>query len=181
MKLWQALLAIVLLGDIFALMIVKAQPQPPGQPLICGGGVTILLEGMPLASGCVLNIKAGPGILATPQANPAIGGTDLSFGYNTALIPTHDQAHANENFCESTNGTSLYTCKLPNKALLAYQRGQTFLLVVDAPCIAGCSVNIDKVGPKALKQDDGLTDPGNTLLTGRARWIFYDGTIFRLL
>lgn len=68
-------------------LVAAAQPQPPGQPLACGGGVTVLLNGAPLSTGCVLNIKAGNGILATPMANPAIGGTDLSFSYNSALVP----------------------------------------------------------------------------------------------
>ena len=162
-------------------LVAAAQPQPPGQPLACGGGVTVLLNGAPLSTGCVLNIKAGNGILATPMANPAIGGTDLSFSYNSALVPTHDQVHANENFCDSLNGTTLYTCKLPNKALLAYARGNTFLLAVDTTCAAGCSVNIDTVGPISIKQSDGTTDPGGLLIAGQAKWIWYDGKIFRLM
>ena len=166
---------------ITAVVALRAQPSAPGQPLACGGGITVLLNGVPLSAGCVLNIKAGSGIVATPAANPAIGGTDLSFSYNTALIATHDTTHSNENFCDSTNGTTLYACKLPNKALLAYARGNTFFLAVDVTCAASCTVNIDTVGPISIKQSDGTTDPGGLLIAGQGKWIWYDGKIFRLM
>ena len=168
---------------LLAAGLVLAQPQPPGPPLACGGGVTVLLNGAPLSAGCVLNIKAGTGIIATPAANPAIGGTDLSFSYNTALIPTHDTIHANENFCDSTNGTVFYTCNLPNKALVALARGNVFLLAADTACASGCSLRIDGVGqsPITIKQADGVTDPNGLLVAGQARWVWFDGKIFRLL
>jgi hypothetical protein len=162
-------------------LALEPQPSTPGQPLACEGAVSVLLNGAPLSSGCVLNIKAGNGIIALATADPAIGGTDLSFAYNSALVPTHDTIHADENYCESSNGTIVYTCKLPNKALLTYQRGQEFLVVTDATCAASCSLNIDILGPKAIKQADGLTDPGGLLIAGQARLIWYDGTVFRLM
>jgi hypothetical protein len=174
-----ALIVVIAVSPI--LLCVYAQPAPPGQPLICGGGITVLLEGNPLASGCVLNIRAGSGIVATPAADPAIGGTDLMFSYNTILIPTHDQIHANENYCESSNGTPQYTCKLPDKALLVYQRGQEFLLVIDTPCPAGCTLNIDSVGVRSIKQSDGATDPGALIVAGQATRVWFDGTVFRLI
>jgi hypothetical protein len=162
-------------------LALGAQPTPPGPPLACGGAVTILLNGVPLSSGCVLNLTAGFGVIVTAAANTGIGGTDLSFSYNSALIPTHDTIHANENYCESTNGTTGYTCQLPDKTLTVYSRGQLFLIVVDATCVTNCTLNINTVGRTSIKRADGTTDPGGLLIAGQARLIWYDGTVFRLI
>lgn len=180
-------LAIVFAGAMGWVTIIEhkpvfAQPASPGQPLACGGGVTVLLNGKSLSTGCVLNILAGNGIIATPRADPAIGGTDLSFSYNPVLIPTHDQIHNDENYCNSTNGTTLYTCSLPNKALTSgYVLGMMFLLNVDATCAASCMLNIDGNGVKTITKSDGMTAPGGALIAGQAKLIWYDGTIFRLM
>jgi hypothetical protein len=157
---------------------VRAQPQPPGQALACGGGITVLLDGKPLSTGCVVNIKSGNGVIAIAVPNQEIGGTDISFSFNSALMTTHDAAHANENYCASLNGTSFYTCKLPNKALLTYQAGQVFLLNPDVPCSGNCSVSVDDLGPKNLFGKDGVTTAN---FPAEAQWIWYDGKIMRLL
>ena len=183
LKLWQALLLAVVLAWL-ALAIVTnlhGQPPAPGTPIAATASVGILVGGKPIAAEPNINFASGNGILEVALDNPAAARVDVTPGFNTALIPTHDTVHANENFCDSTNGTTLYTCKLPNKALLAYQRGETFLLVPDATCVAGCSVNIDTVGPISLKQSDGSTDPAGLLIAGQAKWIWFDGKIFRLM
>jgi hypothetical protein len=151
---------------------IFAQPTPPAQPQACAGGVTVLLEGQPLASGCVLNLKAGPGIIATPKADPTIGGTDLIFGYNTATMATLDEVHANVNYLVSSNGTPACTASLStpgNKALTVYQAGELFLLNADAACT---SLNIDNVGARTFV---------GTLTPGTAKLIWFDGTVFRLV
>lgn len=184
MRLWQALLLTVLLG-FSALMLIavslRGQPAPPSGVQAASGTVTVLLNGLPIGTAGVLNFLPGNGVLWTCRPNPSLNSIDCGSGYNTALIATHDTVHANENFCYSSNGTTLYTCKMPNKALLSYQLGQSFLLLVDTTCAASCQVNIDTVGPITLKQADGVTAPNGTLIAGRARWVWYDGTIFRLI
>lgn len=164
--------------------LTYAQPSTPGQPLACGGGVTVLLNGAPLASGCVLNIQAGSGIVATPKADPAIGGTDISFSINTAVVPTHDTIHANELYCSSTNGTPAYTCNLPAKALTSLNVGSMFLLDVDATCAAACTLAIDpgvNIPAKSIKKADGTSDPQGSLIVGQAKLVWYDGNVFRLM
>jgi hypothetical protein len=97
------------------------------------------------------------------------------------LIPTHDTIHANEIYCASSNGTTGYTCSMPDKALVVYSVGQMFLLNVDTTCAAACSLNIDSVGVKSIKKKDGVTDPGGVLIAGQAQFVWYDGTLLRLL
>jgi hypothetical protein len=128
-----------------------------------------------------VNFSAGTGITATCSDNPGKNRVDCSNAFNTAIVATHDSVHANENFCDSTNGTTQYTCRLASKVLTQYALGMTFLLRADASCLTSCSVNIDALGLKAIKQTDGSTDPGGGFIAGQPQWIFYDGTVFRLL
>lgn len=182
MALLKAILLFVAVATLGALLFkATGQPAPPGQATACAGGVTILLAGKPLSAGCVLNILPGNGIIATPSADPAIGGTDLSFSYNSALIPTLDTEHANPNYCKSTNGTPAYTCKLPVKQLVEYTEGQAFLLNVDQACSAGCTLAVDLLPSRTIKNSDGVTDPNGALIPGRAQWVWFDGTIFRMV
>jgi len=182
-KLWQAVLLAVVLAWLLLVIVTSlhGQPPSPGTPIAATASVGILVGGRPIAAEPNINFASGNGIVETAVDNPAASRVDVTPGFNTALIPTHDTVHANENFCDSTNGTTLYTCKLPNKALLIYQRGQTFLLVADATCAMPCSLNIDTLGPISIKQADGTTDPVGQLVAGQPKWIWFDGKIFRLL
>lgn len=166
-----------------AVIVFAQPPSTPSTPQACAGGVTILLNGSPLSSGCVLNLQAGTGVIAQPAADPSIGGTDIVFSVNTALVSTHPSVQNNELLCASANGTTAYTCLMTTSALTAYQKGQTFLLLVDTTCSSSCTLSINNVTatPVSVKQADGVTDPTGTLVAGQARWIWYDGTIFRLM
>ncbi len=146
-----------------------------------GQGLRIQVDGKPVGAENDLNLIPGTGILHVCVDNPGHKRVDCTPSFNTALIPTHDTLHANENYCASSNGTFLYTCRLPNKALTSYNAGMTFVLVVDVDCSAACSLNIDHVGLKNIKKVDGTTDPRGALLAGQPQWIFYDGTVFRLM
>ena len=143
--------------------------------------MTVNMNGNQVGVRPALNFSAGTGITATCSDNPGKNRVDCSHSFNSAVVATHDSVHANENFCDSTNGTTLYTCKLSPKVLTQYALGMAFLLRADATCPTGCSLNIDNLGPKAIKQADGSTDPRGALVAGQPQWIFYDGTVFRLL
>jgi hypothetical protein len=146
-----------------------------------GQALNVQVDGKPVGVENNLNLVPGNGIMHVCVDNPGKQRVDCTPSFNTALIPTHDAVHANENYCASTNGTFAYTCGLPNKALTAYSPGMTFLLNVDATCAAFCSLNIDKVGLVNIKRIDGTTDPGGALVAGQPQWIFYDGKVFRLM
>ena len=148
--------------------------------------LTIMLGGQVVGSTSVLNFQptsATPsGILAFCAPDAALNSIDCGFNVNSAYAATLAQIENNPNFCNSSNGTTQYTCKMPDTALLAYRLGQAFLLRVDATCAATCSLQIDGLSsPITIAQADGMTPPNGTLIAGQPRWAFYDGVVFRLI
>jgi hypothetical protein len=146
-----------------------------------GQGLKVQVDGRPVGVENNLNLIPGNGIMHVCVDNPGQKRVDCTPSFNTALIPTHDAVHANENYCASTNGTFAYTCGLRNKALTSYSAGMTFVLSVDIACPGPCSLNIDNVGLVNIKRIDGTTDPGGALIAGQPQWVFYDGAVFRLM
>ena len=143
--------------------------------------LTVQVNGTPVGAKTTLNLIPGNGIVHSCADNPGQHRVDCTPSVNTALIPTHDSVHANENYCLSANGTNTYTCRMPNSALTSYRAGMTFVLNVDIDCPAACWLNIDRLGPVNIKKVDGTTDPGGALAAGQPQWIFYDGKVFRLM
>jgi len=144
-------------------------------------GVTIDLNGTAQGTQAALNFISGTGIIQSCVNNTGASRIDCTPSYNSALIPTHDTIHANENYCASSNGTTVYTCSMPNKTLTSYNTGQTFVLNVDTTCATTCTLNIDGNGAKTVTKSDGATAPGGTLIAGQAKLIWYDGTVMRLM
>jgi hypothetical protein len=145
--------------------------------------IAIQVGGKPVGTRSTLNFTnaAGTSVSGILQACLDDGSrVNCSSSYNTAFVATHDSVHDNENYCNSTNGTNAYTCRLPFKSLGSYQAGMTFLLTVDSICLGSCSLNIDNVGPVNIKKADGTNDPGGAIVAGQPQWIFYDGKVFRL-
>jgi hypothetical protein len=145
------------------------------------GKLTVEVGGAQVGARNTLNFVSGNGILEACVDNAGANRIDCTPSYNYAVVPTHDTIYANENYCYSSNGTTLYTCHLPFRALKAYRPGMTFLLNVDASCASSCSVNVDDVGIVTIKKNDGTTDPAGSLVAGQPQWIFFDGTVFRLI
>ncbi len=146
-----------------------------------GTTIAFALNGTVQGNQPELNFIAGTGIVQSCVNNVGASRVDCTPSYNSALIPTHDVIHGNENYCKSTNGTTAYTCKMPNKALVAYAEGQEFLLNADATCASSCTLNVDGAGTKTITRADGLTAPGGALVAGRPQPVWYDGNIFRLV
>ncbi len=148
------------------------------------GQITIQVGGQQVGTTSTLNFTnaaATPGSGIVQSCGPGAGRVDCSSSYNTALIATHDTVHRNENYCASSNHTTSYACSLPNKPLTQYLAGMTFLLHADTTCSASCSLNIDNLGMKGLKNADGATDPGGAIVAGQPQWVFFDGNVFRLV
>jgi len=144
-------------------------------------GLNIALNGTAQGTQATLNFISGTGIVQSCTNNVGASRVDCTPSFNTALIPTHDTIHANESYCASSNGTTGYTCSMPNKALTSYTAGQVFLLNVDTTCATSCSLNIDGVGVKTITKKDGVTAPGGALVAGQAQFVWYDGTVIRLM
>ncbi len=144
--------------------------------------VTVQVGARPVGTRAALNLESGSGILETCRDEGAANHRITCVpSFKSALISTHDSVHNNENFCFSTNGTTLYSCGLPYKVITAYQTGMTVVLVADVPCSSSCSLNIDSVGSVNIKRSDGSTDPAGALIAGEPQWVFYDGKVFRLM
>jgi hypothetical protein len=163
--------------------------------IICaslGPGVTLDLSGaVPMFNVQQAPAIAGQGVACpTPQSCFGISLVSNPDGsvapaVNTASVLSKDQFESGGcQFLDSTNGTPQYTAGLALgcKALSSYKAGQVFVLRVDATNAAGaCSLNIDNLGLRAIKQRDGVTDPGpGTVAAGQFYWVFYDGQVFRL-
>jgi len=143
--------------------------------------INVQVGGRPVGAEGTLNLIPGNGILQVCVDDRNQHRVDCTPSFNAALIPTHETIHGNENYCRSSTGTTGYTCRLPNSALTSYRAGMTFLLNVDTDCIRDCTLNIDNVQLVNIKKADGSTDPGGALTAGQPQWIFFDGTVFRLM
>jgi hypothetical protein len=148
----------------------------------CAQNVTVEVGAKPVGARGRLNLESGGGIMQTCRDEGAANDRITCMpSYNSAVMSTHDSVHNNENYCLSTNGTTLYTCRMPSKAITAYQTGMAFVLVADATCSASCALNIDNIGPVIIKRSDGTADPRGALIAGEPQWVFYDGKVFRLM
>jgi len=143
--------------------------------------INVQVGGRTVGAESTLNLVPGNGIMHVCVDDKSQHRVDCSPSFNSAVVPTHETIHANENYCLSTTGTTGYTCRLPNSALTSYRAGMTVVLNVDADCATACSLNIDNIKPVNIKKADGSTDPGGALTAGQPQWIFYDGTVFRLM
>jgi hypothetical protein len=162
--------------------LLRAQaPPPPNGAFVSTGSPVIEVGGIPVAAEPNLNFASSQGIVQIASDNPAMSRVDITPALNSVYVPTFNQLHANVNFCDSVNGTTIYSCDLPSAPLIGYARGNSFLLAVDTTCAATCTVNISTLGPVAIYQSDGMTAPNGSLIAGQAKWIWYDGKVFRLV
>ena len=168
--------------------IAKAQPTAPGAPVLSTASIGILVGGIPVAAEPNINFASSQGILQMATDNPSLQRVDITPATNSTYVPTFDQLHANPNFCDATGSTVgagpvalAYACSLLPSPLVGYARGSAFLLAVDTTCATTCTINIGTLGPITLYQADGVTPPSGLLIAGQAQWIWFDGTIFRLV
>ena len=120
--------------------------------------------------------------MQTCANNAGANRVDCTPSLNTSVALTIGTAQAGTPiYCNSSNGTDSYTCSFSAaKVLSAYTTGMFVLLRPDVTSSGACSLNIDSLGVKSIKQNDGATDPTNGQITaGRFYWLFYDGTVFR--
>ncbi len=150
-------------------------------------GVMITVDGKFVGNFTSITFTSGNGVTWAYQPNGA--SIALQAGVNTATIVNKNILQSGAcTFLNSTNGTAAYTVSLGPvcQALTAYTAGQRFWLQTDTPCPisasqSGCTLNIDTVGIRNIKQADGLTDP----LFGQFDFkkgvpIRYDGAVFRI-
>ncbi len=144
--------------------------------------ITVQVGGKAVGSASVLNFESGTGIIQSCHPDPA-GSARITCtpSSDSALIPHRDDIHGTQNYCLSGAHSTAYLCRISRGTLFAYSIGMTFVLMVDVPCNAQCSLNVDGLGPVSIKRSDGVTDPLGTLAAGEPQWVFYDGRVFRLM
>ncbi|SFR16773.1 hypothetical protein [Desulfoscipio geothermicus] len=91
----------------------------------------------------------------------------------------------NENFANncaygvSSNGTDDYAIT-PVPAPISYIAGQMFRFKADVANTGACTLNVNTLGAKAIKMEDG-SDPANGMIqAGAIVTVIYDGTYFRI-
>jgi len=169
---------------VFTLLLAVAlsgqPPAPPGQAQAASGTITILVDGKPVATGGVINLRSGSGVIASAVANPSLSGTDILFDYNTAFIQSRNQGIENpDHTCISGNGTVAYTCTT-GSAWQSYTRGAWVFLIPDTQSNSQTSLSISGLGPVAIKLSDGTTSCGALLQPGRIYLLVYDGVVWRM-
>ena len=143
--------------------------------------VTVQVGGKTVATRGIINFVSSAGIIQVCQDDASNNRITCMPAADSAIVATHSSVHSNENFCLSRNGTTAYTCLVSQGGLTSYATGMTFLLVVDTTCTGSCSLSINGFGVVSIKRIDGTTEPGGALVAGQPQWIFYDGTVFRLM
>ncbi|MBZ5609805.1 MAG: hypothetical protein LAP38_16205 [Acidobacteriia bacterium] len=146
-------------------------------------GLAIATNGTTQGTQSTLNFISGTGIVQTCTNNAGSSRVDCTPSLNTSVALTINTAQSGAPiYCNSSNGTTAYTCSFAStKTLTAYSTGMFVLLRTDASNSGGCSLNIDALGVKSIKQKDGSTDPtSGQIAAGQFYWLFYDGTVWRM-
>jgi hypothetical protein len=147
-----------------------------------------MVNGQVVGAAPVLNLQAfgasvlPSGVVGSCSPNSTLNSIDCNFNTNTVYTPNVAQVQAGLNVCITATGTPAYACPtLGGIALQTYTTGQPIFLVPDVTCSTSCTVQIVQgAAPVAIKLSNGTMDPDGSLLGGQGRWIWFDGTVFRL-
>jgi hypothetical protein len=146
-----------------------------------GGTLTIKSEGVTVGVKPTLNIVPGIGIgNAITDA-----GSEIIFQQfaDTALLLTQGTAQSGVvQKCGSASGSgSAYTCLL-TPTLNTFTAGMVLHWIPDVNGNGGTTtLNIDTLGPKAVKLADGISNPiAADIAAGKLYLLWYDGANFRM-
>lgn len=146
-------------------------------------GLNVAVNGTTQGTQSTLNLISGNGIAEVCVNNTGANRIDCTPSLNSGVALTIATAQAGAPiYCRSANGTVGYTCSLSAaRALTAYTTGMVLMLSVDTTCSTACTLNVDSLGTVSVKQVDGATDPGGTLVANQPQWIAYNGAVFVLV
>lgn len=170
---------------LLALGLFAQAPNPPGTPQVASGTVTVLVNGQPVATGGVINLKSGTNVIATASPDAALGGTDIEFDANTAALLSRatDQSGAGK-YCVAANsvGNVLFTCTLsPMLTVLTPGMVLTFT-AANTSTQPGqtATLYVDNIGtPASIMQKDGTT--AAPIVAGYSYLLMWDGAVWRVL
>ena len=147
----------------------------------CAQNVTVQVGGKTVGTRGVINFQPGDGSIPSCMDDPANHRVTCSTTADAAYFVTQSSLHNNPNYCISPAKSTRYACVLPGPPMSSFAPGMVFVFVPGATCTAACSLDISGLGPRVVKQADGITDPAGALVAGQPYWLFYDGNVFRLM
>jgi len=143
-------------------------------------GVAVQSAGTTVGTRSIVNYVAGTGLIQTLSDN----GTAVTVQQtvDTAIIQTVPAGQSGISLLCSSAGASAttYTCTMA-PVLSTYTSGMIINWRPDVNATAGSvTLNVDTLGAKAIRRDDGSTNPvTGDLVAGRLYRLWYDGTVFR--
>ena len=164
-------LAVFVWAMIMAVVLHGQPPPPPGGGFTASGTIIVMVNGIPVASGGVINIKSGDGVIAHATPDPTLGGTDISFDADTAVVasrsylqsaPLTVMASSGQQGNPSVPPGGLYYFGNLNPGLQAYTNGAPFVFIPDVPPLTGATLNLGDLGPIAIRGT-----------CGQACWVVY--------
>ncbi len=131
-------------------------------------------------SGCSL-APAGKGVISANNAGYGLTVIGGNLAVNTAVIGSVSSIQAGmQTFCDSTTGTTNYTCSLVRSgsvALNAYANGMRIGLVTDAASSTTATLNIDSVGQKTVYAADCASQVGAGIRNGQMYEVWYNASL----
>jgi len=146
------------------------------------GALTIESNGSAVGTRGTANFVPGTGIINVISDTGTM--IDVQQAVDTAVVLTRAGQQSGQTLlCASSSGSgSAYTCSM-SPTLSGYQSGMVLNWTPDVNGVGGpTTLNIDVLGPHAVKLSDGATDPASVdLMGGTMHAIWFDGTNFRLI
>lgn len=140
---------------------LKGQPSPPGQPQAASGSITILVNGIPVATGGTINLKSGNGVIASASPDAALNGTDIHFDADLGVMLSSqaDQDGQTRSFTATSNfpfpapqsppdGLHYTATMMP--PVQSYKPLQAFVMAPDVASLPQATVNLGP-GPIAIQ------------------------------
>jgi hypothetical protein len=140
-----------------------------------GGGGSVVWQNSAVTAVTSGTFNAVPGFgMNTPITN--VGGVaTFTPAVNTAVIPSHVQIHANDNFCTLTSsGVTALTCSSANQVITTLTNGQVYYFFTDTANVT--TITADSLTTNALKWIDGTTAlPAGMIAANSYFSAIYDG------
>jgi hypothetical protein len=148
-----------------------------------GGGLTTIQNtGVPVGARAILDLTTGTGILQAISDNGI--AIALQTSADTAVVQTlsSEQSGARLKCSSSEASGSAYLCSM-SPLLTTYTQGMVLHFIPDVDGTGGAAtLDVDSLGPVAIKLADGVTDPAaGELIGNRLYQIWHDGSVFRLV
>jgi hypothetical protein len=118
-------------------------------------GLNIDVNGSAQGTQSTLNLISGSGIIEACANNTGASRVDCTPALDTAFAPTRslDQAGTDHSIIASSAGAGVTFAATGSPTMSTYTQNQTLsFIAADHACAAGATLNIDALGPMALKK-----------------------------